>query len=116
MWIVRLAIRRPYTFVVVAILILILGIWFIVQTRKDIFPNVNIPVVNIIWSYSGLPAEEFAQRITTYSEYTISSNVNDVARIESQTISGIGAIRTYFHPNVQIEAAVAQATASSQSI
>lgn len=116
MWIVRLAIRRPYTFVVVAILMLILGVWFIFQTQKDIFPNVNIPVVNIIWSYTGLPAEEFAQRITTYSEYTISSNINDVERIESQTIAGIGAVRTYFHPNVQIEAAVAQATASSQSI
>jgi multidrug efflux pump subunit AcrB len=116
MWIVNLAIRRPYTFVVVAILILILGLWFIVQTQKDIFPNVNIPVVNTIWSYTGLPAEEFAERITTYSEYTISSNVNDVERIESQTIGGIGAVRTYFHPFVQIEAAVAQVTASSQSI
>lgn len=116
MWIVRLAIRRPYTFVVVAILMLIFGGWFIIQTQKDIFPNVNIPVVNIIWSYTGLPADEFAQRITTYSEYAISSNVNDVERIESQTIAGIGAVRTYFHPNVEIEAAVAQATASSQSI
>lgn len=116
MWIVRLAVRRPYTFVVVAILMLILGVWFIIQTQKDIFPNVNIPVVNVIWSYTGLPAEEFAQRITTYSEYTISSNVNDVERIESQTIAGIGAVRTYFHPNVEIEAAIAQTTASSQSI
>ena len=116
MWIVRLAVRRPYTFVVVAIMMLIFGCWFIVQTQKDIFPNVNIPVVNIIWSYTGLPALEFSQRITTYSEYAISSNVNDVERIESQTIAGIGAVRTYFHPNVQIEAAVAQATASSQSI
>lgn len=116
MWIVRLALRRPYTFVVVAILMLILGVWFIIQTQKDIFPNVNIPVVNTIWSYTGLPAQEFAQRITTYSEYTISSNVNDVERIESQTIAGIGAVRTYFHPNVEIEAAVAQTTASSQSI
>ena len=116
MWIVSLAIRRPYTFVVIAILIFILGIWFITQTQKDIFPNVNIPVVNTIWSYTGLPAEEFSQRITTYSEYAISSNVNDVERIESQTISGVGAIRTYFHPFVQIEAAVAQITASSQSI
>jgi multidrug efflux pump subunit AcrB len=116
MWIVSLAIRRPYTFVVVAIMMLIFGGWFIVQTQKDIFPNVNIPVVNIIWSYTGLPAEDFAQRITTYSEYTISSNVNDVQRIESKTIPGIGAVRAYFHPNVQIEAAVSQATAASQSI
>lgn len=116
MWIVNLAIRRPYTFVVVAILILILGIWFIIQTQKDIFPNVNIPVVNTIWSYTGLPAEEFSQRITTYSEYALSSNVNDVERIESQTIAGVGTIRTYFYPFVQIEAAVAQVTAASQAI
>lgn len=116
MWIVRLAIRRPYTFVVIAILMLILGVWFIFQTQKDIFPSVNIPVVNVIWSYTGLPANEFVQRITTYSEYGISSNVNDIERIESQTIAGIGVIRTYYHPNVEIESAVAQTTASSQSI
>lgn len=116
MWIVKLALRRPYTFVVFAILILILGVWFIIQTPKDIFPSVNIPVVSIIWSYTGLPAKEFEQRITTYSEYALSSNVNDIERIESQTIDGIGVIRLYFHPFVAIEAAVAQATASSQSI
>lgn len=116
MWIVDLAIRRPYTFVVVGILVVLLGGWFITQTQKDIFPNVNIPVVNVIWSYTGLPAEEFAQRITTYSEYAISSNVNDVDRIESTTLDGIGIIRIYFHPGVEIESAVAQTTASSQSI
>jgi multidrug efflux pump subunit AcrB len=116
MWIVKLAIRRPYTFVVVAILILILGCWFITQTRKDIFPSVDIPVVSIIWNYTGLPSEDFTDRITVYSEYAISANVNDVERIESQTIAGFGIIRVYFHPNVQIEAAVAQSTATSQSI
>jgi multidrug efflux pump subunit AcrB len=93
-----------------------LGIWFIVQTPKDIFPNVNIPVVNVIWVYTGLPTEEFEQRITTYSEYGLSNNINDIERIESQTIDGVGIIRLYFHPNVTIDQAVAQATASSQSI
>lgn len=116
MWIVALALRRPYTFVVVAILMLILGCWFIVQTQKDIFPNVNIPVVNVIWTFTGLPAEEFSERITTYSEYAISSNVNDIERIESQTLDGVGVIRVYFHPYVEIESAIAQITASSQSI
>lgn len=116
MWIVRLALRRPYTFVVVALLMLILGVWFITQTRKDIFPDVNIPVVSVIWTYTGLSAEEFDQRITTYSEYSLTGNVNDIERMESQTLNGIGLIRLYFHPNVEIEAAVAQATAVSQAI
>lgn len=116
MWIVRLAIRRPYTFVVVALFMLIFGVWFITQARKDIFPSVDIPVVSIVWTYTGLPADEFAQRITTYSEYGISSNVNDIERIESQTYDGLAVIRVFFHPDVEIEGAVAQITASSQSI
>lgn len=116
MWIVKLAILRPYTFVVVAILMLLMGGWFITQTQKDIFPNVNIPVVNVIWTFTGLPAEEFAERITTYSEYAISSNVNDIERIESQTLDGVGIIRVYFHPYVEIESAIAQIIASSQAI
>lgn len=116
MWIVRLALRRPYTFVVAALLILILGIWFIRQTRKDIFPDVNIPVISIIWTYGGLSAEEFAQRITTYSEYALVGNVNDIERMESQTLNGLSVIRLYFYPHVEIEAAIAQATAVSQTI
>lgn len=116
MWIVRLALRRPYTFVVVALLLMILGGWSIRQTRKDIFPDVNIPVVSVIWTYGGLSAEEFDQRITTYSEYALSGNVNDIERMESQTLNGLSVIRLYFHPNVEIQAAVAQATAVSQAI
>ncbi|MDB6081595.1 MAG: hypothetical protein JWO53_867 [Chlamydiia bacterium] len=116
MWIVTLALRRPYTFVVVALLMLSIGGWFTVRTAKDIFPFINIPVVSVIWTFEGLPAEEFAQRITTYSEYTLSNNVNDIERIESQTLDGIGLVRLFFYPGVEIESAVAQATASSQSI
>lgn len=116
MWIVRLALKRPYTFVVVALLILVIGGWFVVRTAKDIFPFINIPVVSVIWNFQGLSAEEFEQRITTYSEYTLSNNVNDIERIESQTLDGVGIVRLFFHPNVEIEAAVAQASASSQSI
>ncbi len=86
------------------------------RTAKDIFPFINIPVVSVIWNYQGMPAEEFSQRITTYSEYTLSNNVNDIERIESQTLDGVGIVRLFFHPSVEIESAVAQASASSQSI
>jgi len=116
MWIVELALRRPYTFVVVALLIAISSISFMFVTPKDIFPNINIPIVSVIWSYAGLPAEEFAQRITTYSEYTLSNNVNDIERIESHTYSGYGLVRLYFHPNADIAVAIAEATAASQAI
>lgn len=116
MWIVKLAIGRPYTFVVVALFIFIFGTWFIVRTPKDIFPSVDIPVISVIWTYTGLPADEFVQRITTYSEYALSNNVDDISRIESQTYNGLAVIRLYFHPEVKIEAAMAEATASSQAI
>ncbi len=116
MWIVRLSLRRPYTFVVIAALMLVIGSWFIVRTPKDIFPFINIPVVSVIWGYQGLPAEEFEERITTYSEYTISNNVNDIQRIESQSLDGISLIRVFFHQGADIATAVAQITASSQSI
>lgn len=116
MWFVQLALRRPYTFMMIALLIFLLGIWFIIQTPKDIFPNVNIPVVNVIWSYSGLPAEELEKRITTFSEFSLSKNISDIERIESQTLDGIAVIRLFFHPNVKIEEAIAQITASSQAV
>ncbi len=116
MWIVYLALRRPYTFVMMALLILVMGAWFIVQTPKDIFPSVDIPVVNVIWSYRGLPAEEFEQRITTFSEFSLSKNINEIERIESQTLDGIAVIRLFFFPNVNIESAISQVTASSQSV
>jgi multidrug efflux pump subunit AcrB len=116
MWIVKLALRRPYTFVVVSILVLIFGIGFILKMPKDIFPNINIPVVSLIWTYNGLPAEDFEQRITTYSEFSLSNYVNDIDRIESQTTDGLALIRVYFHPEAEIEAAVAQATATSQAV
>lgn len=116
MWIVKLALKRPYTFIVISLLVLIFGIGFIIKMPKDIFPNINIPVVSLIWTYEGLPAEDFEQRITTYSEFALSNYVNDIDRIESQTIDGLGLIRVYFHPEAEIEAAVAQATATSQAV
>ncbi len=116
MWIVRLALRRPYTFVVVALLMLILGIWYIIRTPKDIFPFIDIPIVSVIWSYNGLATVDMEQRITTYSEYGLSNNISDIERIESYTVDGIGVIRLFFHPGAEISSAVAEATASSQSI
>lgn len=116
MWIVKLALRRPYTFIVVAVMMLLFGGWSILQMRKDIFPTIDIPVISVIWTYSGLSTEEFDQRITTYSEYSLSANVNNIQRMESQTLNGVGVIKLYFHPNVEIQTAVAQTTAISQAI
>lgn len=116
MWIVELALRRPYTFVVIALFIGVLSVVFMFATPKDIFPNINIPIVSVIWSYSGLAADEFAQRITTYGEYTLSNNVSDIERIESQTVDGIGLIRLYFQPDANVPTAIAEATAASQAI
>jgi multidrug efflux pump subunit AcrB len=116
MWIVKLALRRPYTFIVVALLILIFGIGYIYRMPKDIFPDINIPVISLIWTYNGLPAEDFEQRITTYSEFALSNYVNDIEKIESQTLDGLALIRIYFHPDAKIEAAIAQATAASQAV
>ncbi|HEY3064745.1 MAG TPA: efflux RND transporter permease subunit [Methylomirabilota bacterium] len=116
MWIVRLALRRPYTFVVMGLAIVLLGVFAIVTTPTDIFPEIDIPVVSVIWNYGGLSTEEMASRITTYSEYTISSVVSDVRTIESQTYPGVSVIKIYFQPNVNIEAALAQVTAVSQTI
>lgn len=116
MWIVRLALRRPYTFVVMSVLIVIMGILAIVRTPKDIFPDIDIPVISVIWTYNGLSTQDFEQRITIYSEFALSSNVNDIERIESQTLDGVGIIRLHFHPGVKISDSLAQATAVSQAI
>jgi hypothetical protein len=116
MWIVRLALRRPYTFVVMGLAILLLGVFAIATTPTDIFPEIEIPVVSVIWNYDGLTTEDMASRITTFSEYTISSAVSDVRSIESHTYPGVGVIKIYFQPNVNIEGALAQVTAVSQTI
>jgi len=116
MWIIRLALRRPYTFAVLAIAILLSGGSALYTASKDIFPNIDIPVVSVIWVYPGLNAYEFERRVTQLSENSLSTNVNGIERIESQTTEGVGVIRLYFHPTVQIDVALAQATAISQTI
>ncbi|PYI92986.1 MAG: hypothetical protein DMF03_01580 [Verrucomicrobia bacterium] len=116
MWIVKLALRRPYTFVVMALLILLLGVASIKNTPTDIFPEIDIPVVTVVWQYSGLSADQMAKQITSFSEYTISSAVDNVKNIESQTLAGVAVIRIFFQPNVRIDSAIAQVTAVSQTI
>jgi len=116
MWIVKLALRRPYTFVVMALLILLLGVASIKNTPTDIFPEIDIPVVTVVWQYSGLSADQMAKQITTFSEYTISSAVDNVKNIESQTLAGVAVVRIFFQPNVRIDSAIAQVTAVSQTI
>ncbi len=116
MWIVRLALRRPYTFVVCSILLLILGVYVILVTPKDIFPNINIPVVSVLWNYEGLSAPEMANRIVFNSERSATTTVNDIEHVESQSLNGRALVKLFFHPNVKIDMAVAQVTAISQTI
>ncbi|HUJ22834.1 MAG TPA: efflux RND transporter permease subunit [Bryobacteraceae bacterium] len=116
MWIVRLALKRPYTFVVMALVIVILGVLAIFRMPADIFPEINIPVASVIWSYSGLSPEEMAEVITIRCERSFTTSVNDIEHMESQSLPGVAIIKVFFHPNAKIEAAVAQLAASSQSV
>jgi len=115
MWIVRLALRRPYTFVVLALLLLILGPIVILRTATDIFPNINIPVVSVLWNYGGLNAQEMSDRIVTQTERALTTTVDDIEHIESQSLTGIAVVKVFFQPNVRIEKALAQITAISQT-
>jgi multidrug efflux pump subunit AcrB len=108
MWIVEIALRRPYTFVVLALAILLAGGLAIVRMPADIFPEINIPIVSVVWQYNGLPPEEMADIFTTRSERGMTTTVNDIEHMESQTMQGISVIRLYFHPGAKIEAAIAQ--------
>src|SRR6202790_5408753 len=115
MWIVRLALRRPYTFVVMAVLIAILGGTAIGTMPVDIFPYIDIPIVSVLWMYSGLSPEEMEKRVVTGFERSLTSNVNDIEHIESQAYNGYAVVRIYFHPNVKVDMAVAQVTATMES-
>jgi CzcA family heavy metal efflux pump len=115
MWIVRLALRRPYTFVVASILLLILGPVSILRTPTDIFPNINIPVISVLWNYTGLDPDQMSQRIVFNYERILTTTVNDIQHIESQSLNGIAVVKIFFQPNIQIGNAVAQVTAVSQT-
>src|ERR1700731_331030 len=115
MWIVQLALRRPYTFVVLSILILILGAFSIFRTPTDIFPNINIPVVSIVWSYTGLNAQDMSDRIVSVTERTLTTTVDNIEHIESQSLNGIAVVKVFFQPSASVERAIAQVTAVSQT-
>src|SRR5271168_1309232 len=115
MWIVRLALRRPYTFVVTSILLLILGPVAILRTPTDIFPNIDIPVVSVLWNYTGLSPEEMSNRIVFQYERVLTTTVNNIEHIESQSLNGVAVVKVFFHPGVNVDMAVAQLTAISQA-
>src|SRR6195256_3291166 len=116
MWIIRLALSRPYTFVVAALLLLLVTPFVLIKTPTDIFPSINIPVVSIIWNYTGLSAREIEQRIIYTQERALTTTVNNIEHIESTSYDGIGIIKLYFQPGVTISTAVAQVPAVSQTI
>ena len=116
MWIVRIALKHPYTFVVLALLLLIFGPLTIIKTPKDIFPNIGIPVVSTVWSFSGLPPDEMANRITGNFERAETVTVNDIEHIESQSLQGVSVVKTFFQPTVNIDVALSQITAIAQTI
>src|SRR3954470_23694325 len=116
MWIVRLALRRPYTFVVVALLIAVLGIGSILRMQTDIFPSINIPVITVIWGYGGLSPTEMQDRITTVVERAMTTTVNNIEHIESQSVRGNSVIKMFFEPGTDVNGSVAQVTAISQTI
>ena len=116
MWIVRLALMRPYTFTVMALLLLILGVFSWMRMAKDIFPSIDIPVVTVVWTYNGMQPSELEKRVVLLSERTLTTTVNDIEHIESQTMTGIGVIKVFLYPGANIDGAVAQVTAINQTV
>ncbi|HEX6495108.1 MAG TPA: efflux RND transporter permease subunit, partial [Acidobacteriaceae bacterium] len=115
MWIVRLALRRPYTFAVLALLLLIIGPLSILNTPVDIFPNIDIPVVSIVWQYQGLSAQQISDRIITLTERVMTTTVDNIEHIESNSLYGVAVVKIYFQPQVNLPMAIAQVTAVSQT-
>lgn len=116
MWIVRLALRRPYTFVVMALMLLLSGIWVVRQTPTDVLPDVDIPVISVVWTYTGLPAQQIEQQVTLFSEQSLAGNVADIQSIQSDSFDGVSVIRLFLQPDADVASAMAQATAASQTI
>src|ERR1700709_697849 len=116
MGIVRFALRFPHTFYVVAALILFLGVAAIRSMPTDIFPEIRIPVVTVIWQETGLTTPEMEQRVTTYSQYSISANVNNIKNIEAQTMNGLSVQKIYFQPDVNLDLAISQIVSATNAI
>jgi len=105
MWLVRIALQRPYTFVVMSMLIVILGVFTILRMPTDIFPDIDIPVISVIWNYGGLPPEEMEKRIVTNYERVLTTTVNDIEHVESQTLAGVAVVKIFFQPGANIDGA-----------
>src|ERR1700749_3070506 len=116
MWIVRLALRRPLTFLVAAIILLLMTPYVLLRTPTDIFPAINIPVVSIIWQYAGLSSQEIEQRILYNHERSLSATVNDIEHTESTSYNGVGIIKVFLQPGASVDGAVAQLTAVAQTL
>src|ERR1700692_4553725 len=116
MWIVRLALRRTYTFVVVAVLIAVLGVVSVYRMSTDVFPNIDIPVVSVVWSYTGMSAADVETRIIFVNERVLTASVNGIEHIESRSLDGVGVIRIYFRPGASVAEADAQVTATCQTL
>jgi multidrug efflux pump subunit AcrB len=116
MWIVKLALQRPYTFIVMAIMILLATPLAIMKTPTDVLPSIEIPVISVIWSYGGMPAKDMSERFTAPSERTLTSNVNDIEHMESQTLAGIAVIKIFLQPDANLQSAIAETVSAAQSI
>jgi CzcA family heavy metal efflux pump len=115
-WIVQIALKRPYTFVVLALLIALFGVRSALLTPTDIFPNINIPVISVVWTYTGLLPDDMSGRVIYYYERTLTAQVGDIEHLESQSLDGYGVVKIFFQRNVNIAAAMAQVTAASQTV
>src|SRR6201990_2833397 len=116
MGIVRFALRFPYTFYVLAAFIVFLGVSAITVMPEDIFPEINIPVVSVIWQYAGLSVPEMEQRVTTYGQYSISTTVTGIKDMEAQTLNGISVLKIYFQPDVNLDLAISQIVATTNAV
>src|ERR1700743_3884647 len=114
--IVRLAFKRPYTFIVLAILIVLFGGLAAVETPTDIFPDIKIPVIAAVWTYGGLSPDDMSGRVIYYYERQLASNVNDIEHIESQSLPVVGVVKIFFQPGVDVRTATAQVTSISQTV
>src|SRR5580658_1274606 len=115
MWIVRVALRRPYTFIMLGVLIVLMGVYAILKTPTDIFPNIRIPIAAVIWRYSGILPEEIANRIVLFSERIAQTSVNDVEHTESQSVSGTAVVKYFFQPDADPDMSFSQITGVSQA-
>jgi multidrug efflux pump subunit AcrB len=116
MWIVNLALRRPYTFIVLSVFILIGGVLSILSTPKDIFPSINIPVISVIWNYTGMAPRDIADHLVSPYERVLTTTVDNIDHIESESLYGIGIVKIFLQPNASVPQGIAEVTAVSQAI